>query len=897
MKERVKNLSTPARRPAPTPGADPPGSALRVSFASGVSSTPAPGAASALPHTPASLRIPSASHAEARGCHHKTPVATSASASANAHAHAASMSSRPPASAASAPRTTSHHRHEPASGGAPPQNQTRVAADSTEGLLHEYARAMGATPPHARSERERRIAALRECPNDARLWCEFLEAEELALGDETAHATQTLSRLSAGRNGVSLFRLFEHATRALPQVSRHAPYDTQGYYLRLYLGLARQQLVSNMDDARDTFKYLKSEGFWHAHAMFWSEWAAFGYRHKGEEKALKILDKGLRCGHVAEGRSVLEDMKAAIEQGRFGVSTRRKQPGLGPPIADETTRTATTTPRLVAGTNRPRTAAPSDDVTMEVCDAALSSAALSSRAAAPQQTKPPPRAESAARRYRPTLVEEDVTVAVPPARNQSAAGSSESLQKTSQREPPRRPSDGERRSEAPAAEAKKPDAAASESKKKRPKIRENAEMVVVRGVKYLKLECVGQGGTCKVYKVLCPKRKTYALKRIRLQGRERETIEGFMDEIRLLQGLRGRDNIIQLVDAEVCKAEGLIYVVLEYGEIDLARLLNKREKQARAKLRDGGEREKGGAMIDDNFLRLYFEQMVEAVGTIHEQKIVHSDLKPANFLFVEGALKLIDFGIAKQDTSKSDTTNIVRDHQVGTVNYMSPEAILNGQPSALGGPLKVGRASDIWSLGCILYQMVYGQTPFASIAGMIPKLHAITDPKHTIAMPPTSNPHLTDLIRRCLERHPHRRITIDGILEHPFLRPSGAGAVAVDEEKKPAPAGGLSADQLTNLLEQIQKHGERVDVGAVSREVFRQIAAGATEVSVSPLLRKHAKADGGGEGGGNGEEGKDGGDGGGDGSSDSSTGLTREIGAMGIPGDAEGGATEARVRR
>ena len=40
--------------------------------------------------------------------------------------------------------------------------------------------------------------------------------------------------------------------------------------------------------------------------------------------------------------------------------------------------------------------------------------------------------------------------------------------------------------------------------------------------------------------------------------------------------------------------------------------------------------------------------LVEAVGTIHTQKIVHSDLKPANFLFVEGALKLIDFGIAKQ---------------------------------------------------------------------------------------------------------------------------------------------------------------------------------------------------------------------------------------------------------
>ena len=52
-----------------------------------------------------------------------------------------------------------------------------------------------------------------------------------------------------------------------------------------------------------------------------------------------------------------------------------------------------------------------------------------------------------------------------------------------------------------------------------------------------------------MYKVLCPKRKTYALKRIRLQGREKETIAGFMDEIRLLQGLRMWDNIIQLVDA------------------------------------------------------------------------------------------------------------------------------------------------------------------------------------------------------------------------------------------------------------------------------------------------------------------------------------------------------------
>ena len=62
-----------------------------------------------------------------------------------------------------------------------------------------------------------------------------------------------------------------------------------------------------------------------------------------------------------------------------------------------------------------------------------------------------------------------------------------------------------------------------------------------------------------------------------------------------------------------------------------------------------------------------------AVEAIHNERIVHADLKPANFLFVDGALKLIDFGIAKPISD--DTTNIYRESQVGTLNYMSPEAL------------------------------------------------------------------------------------------------------------------------------------------------------------------------------------------------------------------------------
>lgn len=54
--------------------------------------------------------------------------------------------------------------------------------------------------------------------------------------------------------------------------------------------------------------------------------------------------------------------------------------------------------------------------------------------------------------------------------------------------------------------------------------------------------------------------------------------------------------------------------------------------------------------------------MLEAVNTIHDERIVHSDLKPANFMLVRGSLKLIDFGIAK--AIMNDTTNIQRDAQV-----------------------------------------------------------------------------------------------------------------------------------------------------------------------------------------------------------------------------------------
>lgn len=345
-------------------------------------------------------------------------------------------------------------------------------------------------------------------------------------------------------------------------------------------------------------------------------------------------------------------------------------------------------------------------------------------------------------------------------------------------------------------------------------------LVTVNRRPYLILEMVGKGGSSKVFKVLSQEMKILALKRVKVPSgcvNFNATIDSYANEIGLLKKLRGSPTIIELYDAEVRREVGMIQLIMEYGDIDLAKLLL-REK---------------GKTINDNFRRMYWQQMLEAVHTIHEARIIHGDLKPANFLIVGGTLKLIDFGIAKAIVAE-DTTKIVRDSQVGTPNYMSPEALMSDGDETEGEGYessgaeesdhrsdgrergvtvrryKVGRGSDIWSLGCILYQMVYGRAPFAHIRNTIQKLACIQNPDFEIVYKKVDNKLVLDVLRGCLQRDPERRMSIPQLLQHDFLCGGGEkGRSGVGVTEGSAGAGASCDVRLVvyKVFELLQKQG------------------------------------------------------------------------------------------
>ncbi|KAJ1307919.1 hypothetical protein OPQ81_001996 [Rhizoctonia solani] len=302
----------------------------------------------------------------------------------------------------------------------------------------------------------------------------------------------------------------------------------------------------------------------------------------------------------------------------------------------------------------------------------------------------------------------------------------------------------------------------------------------VNGRSYQRVDCIGRGGSAKVYRVTAENGKMFALKRVNIENADENTVKGFKGEINLLQKMTNVERVIQLYDYELNEEKHMLSLLMEMGELDLNTLLRVRQNPE-------------GSKLDPVFIRFYWKEMLECLAAVHAHDIVHSDLKPANFVVVQGRLKLIDFGIANA-IQTDETVNVHRETQIGTPNYMSPESLMDSNhyafTSAHGGRslhpgsrgpklMKLGKPSDVWSLGCILYQMVYGNPPFGHIQNQMARCQAIINWNHRVEFPERGlggirvPPSLLRTMKRCLNREQHARPTCAELLSDndPFLYP------------------------------------------------------------------------------------------------------------------------------
>lgn len=248
---------------------------------------------------------------------------------------------------------------------------------------------------------------------------------------------------------------------------------------------------------------------------------------------------------------------------------------------------------------------------------------------------------------------------------------------------------------------------------------------------------IGCGGSSTVFLARSKRNgRECAIKLVDLDG-DQAVVEGYLNETKLLAKLQGNINVVALYDYVHIPEKNQLIMVMEKGDSDLHKVLQSFKTD-----------------IPLYMLMKFWYQILQSVAYIHQNGVIHSDLKPANFLMINGRLKLIDFGIASNIAI--DSTSIIKFSQAGTFNYISPEALID--TSSGNSPvkqdqyqpkIKISTKSDVWSLGCILYLFLYKKTPFSHIKQLYTKVNAITNPNTDIEYPKLPNYYPPMLLEVC----------------------------------------------------------------------------------------------------------------------------------------------------
>ncbi|KAK9275389.1 hypothetical protein L1049_022653 [Liquidambar formosana] len=287
--------------------------------------------------------------------------------------------------------------------------------------------------------------------------------------------------------------------------------------------------------------------------------------------------------------------------------------------------------------------------------------------------------------------------------------------------------------------------------------------------KYMLGDEIGKGAYGRVYKGLDLENGDFvAIKQVSLENIAQEDLNIIMQEIDLLKNLNHK-NIVKYLGS--LKTKTHLHIILEYVENGSLANIIKPNKFG---------------PFPESLVAVYIAQVLEGLVYLHEQGVIHRDIKGANILTTkEGLVKLADFGVATKLTEADVNTHSV----VGTPYWMAPEVIIppkpfssppvRSLPSHLEESLPcsenqviemsgVCAASDIWSVGCTVIELLTCVPPYYDLQPM-PALFRIVQDEHP-PIPDSLSSDITDFLRQCFKKDARQRPDAKTLLSHPWIQ-------------------------------------------------------------------------------------------------------------------------------